>query len=286
MALIKVDDIQTFVEGLDHSEGIAVDAQGIIWCGGEAGQIYRIDPADPKPVEVANTNGFVLGLAISPDGTWMAICDAGRKALLRLDFVSMRISTVAESIDNWKLNLPNYPVFKRDGTLFVSESGEFGQVTGRVFRFDKDGEASLWTNPDLNFANGMALDADESHLYVVETFVPAICRFRINPDGSAGPRELVADDVHLVPDGIAFDMDGNLYCSCYAPSRIYRISPDGTTEILAEDITCHLLSNCTNIAFGGNDFKTLYITNLGRWHVAQVQMSAPGVPLACHPLSG
>ena len=274
--------LRIFVEGLDHPECVAVHPDGSVWCGGEAGQIYRIDPTGTKVEEVANTSGFVLGIAFSPDLTWLAICDIRRKALLRLDLASMALTVYAENIGWWRLSIPNYPVFARDGHLFLSESGEFGKISGRIFRFDPDGRAELWAGGDLVFANGLALDSPEKYLYVVESFLPGICCYPILPDGSAGPRELFVDNLREVPDGLAFDEAGNLYCSCYAPARIYRIGPDRQPEIFAEDPTCHELSNCTNLAFGGPAFTTLFASNLGRWHITAIETGTRGMPLACH----
>ncbi len=281
-AEIDVKQVSILAEDMDHPEGVAVAPDGAVWCGGEAGQIYRIDPSEGKPEQVASTGGFVLGLAFSPDGSWMALCDPKNRAVMRMDTETMRVDTLAETVDDTHLELPNYPVFASDGTLYVSDSGAFEQATGAVYAFDADGEGRLWAGSDLTFANGMTLDAEESYLYVVESFLPGICRYRINPNGSAGPRELFVDDVVHVPDGLAFDVEGNLYCSCYAPSRIYRIDPQRKTSILVEDVLCHAMANCTNLAFGGPDFKTLYIANLGRWHIGQVELSIPGLPLACH----
>jgi sugar lactone lactonase YvrE len=279
----KPDSIpRVFAEGLDHPECVAVHPDGSVWCGGEAGQIYRIAPTRQKVEQLASTGGFVLGIAFSPDLEWLAICDIRRKALLRLDLTSWAISTYAETIAGWRLNIPNYPVFSRAGELYFSESGEFGKTQGRIFRIDAGGRAELWAGGDLAFANGLALDNQERHLYVVESFLPGVCRYPILPDGSAGPRELYVENLREVPDGLAFDRAGNLYCSCYAPSRIYRIDPDRKATVFAEDPTCHDLSNCTNIAFGGPGFNTLFAANLGRWHITAIDTDAQGAPLACH----
>jgi gluconolactonase len=277
---------RVFTEGLDHPECVAVHPDGSVWCGGEAGQIYRIDPSGKKFEQLASTGGFVLGIAFSPDLNWLAICDTGRKALLRMDLRSCAIQVLADSIETWRLNIPNYPVFTRAGDLYFSESGAFGKTLGRIFRITRNRQVEFWAGGDLAFANGLALDNDEKYLYVVESFLPGICRYPILPDGSAGPRELFVDNLSEVPDGLAFDRSGNLYCSCYAPSRIYRIGQDRKTEVFVEDPTCHDLSNCTNIAFGGPDFKTLFAANLGRWHIAAVETSVQGAPLACHALTG
>ena len=284
-AEIDVKQIGVLADDMDHPEGVAVAPDGTVWCGGEAGQIYRIDPAKGRAEQVAGTGGVVLGIAFAPDGSWMAICAPKNRAVMRMDTVTMRVDTLAETVGDTHLETPNYPVFGSDGPLYVSDSGSFEHATGRVYAFDADGRGWLWVGSELTFANGMTLDANESYLYVVESFLPSICRFRIRPDGSAGPRELFTNEVVHVPDGLAFDIEGNLYCPCYAPSRIYKIDPKRRTSILVEDILCHAISNCTNVAFGGPEFRTLYIANLGRWHIAQLELPVPGLPLACHKAS-
>ena len=74
-----------------------------------------------------------------------------------------------------------------------------------------------------------------------------------------------------------FDERGWLFCGCYEPSRVLRISPDGrTVEIYVEDPTAHLLAHPTNIAFDGT---ALYTANLGRWHVTRVDTDTSARPL-------
>lgn len=274
--------LSVFAEGLDHPEGVAVHPDGSVWCGGEDGQIYRIDPSGTRVEEVARTGGFVLGIAFSPDLKWLAVCDIKRHTVWRMELADMKLRALAENFEGWQLNIPNYPVFDRSGHLYISESGDFGKSLGRVFKFDGSGQGSFWAGGDLVFANGLALDAGEDHLYVVESFLPGIARYRILPDGTAGPREVFVDNLREVPDGLAFDLAGNLYCSCYAPSRIYKIDSDRKATIFVEDVTSHTLSNCTNIAFGGTQLDTLFASNLGRWHITKIDCGIRGAPLACH----
>jgi gluconolactonase len=61
---ISIDQFETYADGLDHSEDIAFDREGILWAGGELGQIYRI-PEKGRVEEVTNIGGFCLGLAFS-----------------------------------------------------------------------------------------------------------------------------------------------------------------------------------------------------------------------------
>ena len=82
-----------------------------------------------------------------------------------------------------------------------------------------------------------------------------------------------------VPDGIAFDTQGNLYISCYRPDRIYRLSVDGELEILVEDYEGTLMAAPTNIAFCGPRRDDLLSANLGRWHISRYELDAIGIPL-------
>jgi hypothetical protein len=72
--LLSDDDVSIFYDGttcdpqLDHPEGIAVHPDGSVWCGGERGQIYRLDPDGTSLEEVASTGGFSLGMAFDAAG--------------------------------------------------------------------------------------------------------------------------------------------------------------------------------------------------------------------------
>lgn len=271
-----------FAEGLDHPEGIAYHADGSVWAGGEAGQIYKISKDGKQVEEVANTGGFVLGIAFSPDGSWLLICDSGKKCLWQLDTKTYALSIFANGAGANAFNIPNYACFDRKGHVYVSESGAFRQITGKILKFDEHGKGIVWCGGPFNFANGMALDATEEYIYVVCSFMPGIERVKINQDGSAGQREVFATLAESVPDGLAFDAEGNLYVSCYAPNKIYKISPDRTISVLIDDWEAHTLSNPTNIAFGGPNFDQLFTANIGRWHLSKIDLGIKGLKLVCH----
>jgi sugar lactone lactonase YvrE len=128
----------------------------------------------------------------------------------------------------------------------------------------------------MNFANGMALSPDRNSLYVVETFARRVSRIPIQEDGSAGMAEVFVDGIERLPDGLAFDIQGNLYISCYEPSRLYCAAPDGRLELLFDDPEAHMLCHPTNCAFRGED---LFTSNLGRWHITKIEVGIPGAPL-------
>jgi gluconolactonase len=108
---------------------------------------------------------------------------------------------------------------------------------------------------------------------------PRVARIKIEADGSAGEAETVVELPMTVPDGVAFDTEGNLYSSMYRPDRIYRLTPSGELDVLAEDFEGTLIAAPTNIAFCGRGRDLLLSTNLGRWHLSRYEVDATGLSL-------
>ena len=79
-----------------------------VWAGGEAGQIYKISPDGKEMEEVNNTRGFNLGLAFSPDASWLAVCDNKNKCVWKLDIASNTLSKFATGAGGENFNIPNY----------------------------------------------------------------------------------------------------------------------------------------------------------------------------------
>ena len=278
---LSLEQIKIFADGLDHVECVAYQPDGTIWAGGEAGQIYRVS-AEGQMEEVANTGGFILGIAFSPKKDWLAVCDLKKKCIWKLDLQSYTLQVYANGVKGHQFNIPNYICFDSNENLYVSESGAFREVSGCILKFDKDGEGEVWCSGPFNFSNGMALDKKEHFLYVVCSFLPGIERIAINEDGTAGKREVFVTLPETVPDGIAFDVAGNLYISCYAPNAIYKVDQNRAVTVLIKDWEGHTLCNPTNIAFGGPDFDQLFTSNLGRWHISLIDVGVRGLKLVCH----
>jgi gluconolactonase len=274
-----INDVTIFCDGLDHPECVAIHSDGSIWAGGEGGQVYCIS-ADGKEVkEVVNTGGFILGIAFSPAQDWLAICDLKNKCIWQYHLLTGHLSIFATEVEGKPIRIPNYPVFDVKGNLYVSESGAFREVAGLVYKFDAKGKGKVWHEGPFNFANGMALSADQRTLYVVCSFLPGVEQISINEDGTAGERSVLLHMPQTCPDGLAIDNDGALLISCYAPNTIYRLSPDGQLTTVIHDWEAHTICNPTNIAFGGAENKQLFIANLGRWHIARMDMDVAGLTI-------
>jgi gluconolactonase len=260
---------------LDHPEGLAVHADGSVWCGGERGQIFRVDPDGTAIHQVASTGGFCLGMAFG-GGDDLFVCDLKHAAVFRVDTRSGRVERFADGAAGHRLRIPNSPAFDASGRLFVSDSHQFDRPGPGVLRFDPDGRGELWYGGELVFANGLAAAPDGRHLYVAETFASRVSRIPIAEDGSAGEREQVAVTPDAWPDGLAFDVAGNLYVGCYEPSQVLRIDPQGRVEVLFREWSAHLLAHPTNLAFRGT---TMFTANLGRWHLSRLEVGVQGLAL-------
>jgi gluconolactonase len=260
---------------LDHPEGVAVHQDGSVWCGGERGQIYRISADGSSMAQVASTGGYCLGMAFDKEDN-LYVCDLKHQAVIRVDAKSDTTDKFATDADGRSLRIPNFPIFDDAGRLYVSDSHAFKEPGPGIFRFDPDGKGELWYAEPLNFANGLALSPDGRYLYVSETFGNTVSRISIEDDGSAGAREEVASLPGVLPDGLAFDVDGNLYIACYEPSQVLHVASDWTVARLIGDEEAHLFCHPTNLAFRNG---TLFTTNLGRCHLTSIQTMAEGQPL-------
>src|SRR5262249_8040458 len=124
------------------------------------------------------------------------------------------------------------------------------------------------------------LSNDQRTLFMLESNTDRLFRFEISEHGALGEAKVFAENVGRLPDGLAFDIHGNLYCACYASDEIWRFTPDGQRELFAWDHFAILISRCTNIAFGGPGRDELYVANLGRQSITRAKVGVVGQKLA------
>jgi gluconolactonase len=280
---IPIERFEVFASGLDHPECVAFDCDGNLWAGGEAGQIYRIDSAR-KVETIAQLGGFTGGLAFSPEDELFVCNPSLGMVRVRRDGKHEVFATHADSAKlpadgSRKLICPNFPVFDRRGNLYVSDSGEWKKQNGCLVRFTPDGHGTVIGGP-YGYANGLALSADGKSLFMVESDSDRVYRFELRDDGSLDTKEVYAEKVGRLPDGLALDTGGNLYASCYASDDIHRINPAREKTLLAWDRWAILLSRPTNMAFRDG---WMYVANLGRTMITRVHLNVTGVKLANQP---
>jgi sugar lactone lactonase YvrE len=272
-ALLDMSAARVFFDGIftdprvAHPECVAIHADGSIWCGNELGELLRIAPDGSSVERMGGTGGFALGIAFDSRGNCF-ICDLKHAAIFRYDAEAGRVERFASS----GILVPNYPVVdEARNWLYVSDSRGNNNIGPGIFRFNlRTGEGGVWSRAPMDFANGMAMALDGGGLYVVESDAAQVSFVPVEADGSAGAPQVIARDVHNVPDGMAVAPDGTLYISCYEPSRIYRMKPGRKLEVLIEDPHATTIAHPTNVALKGNK---LYSANLGRWHITEIDLS-------------
>lgn len=100
-------------------------------------------------------------------------------------------------------------------------------------------------------------------------------RIPLTDTGQAGQKEHVAS-IGMVPDGLATDVLGRLYVSCYEPSAVYRVTLDGTVETIWHDPEAVVLCHPTNCAFRE---PSPFTVNLGKCHITELVVGIEGSPL-------
>ena len=266
MPLINLKHAETFVEGLDHPEGVALGPDGMIYAGGEAGQVYRIDIASRQVDAYADTGGLNLGMALDAAAN-VYICTADRGAVYKVTPAG-NVGEYSAGSEQRRMRTPNYPAFDAQGNLYITDSGTWYGDDGCIFCVAADGTTTVIDTENSQFPNGCALSPDGRFLYVAMSLnPPRIVRFPIENGRKTGPTETVVELPRVVPDGLAFCADGGFLISCYRPDTILRVLPNGDLTVLMDDYEGTALGAPTNVCFGGPELSVLFWANLGRWHL-------------------
>jgi gluconolactonase len=267
-------------------EGPAADESGnVFFTDIWNNRIMKLDTRTGQTVVWRVDSGRANGLLFDAGGRLLT-CEGnefgpgGRRRITRSDPVSGVCEVLTDRFDGVQYNSPNDIAARANGQLFFTDPCYGDRSTMQmkdesVYRIDLDGSVSrVITQPAIQRPNGIALSPDEMTLYVVDSCPIAggnrkIWAFDLSADGVPGKQRLVFD---FAPgrggDGMAVDSRGNLYVAAgidlprhanetsEVPPGIYVISPAGKLAgriPIPEDVI-------TNVTFGGQDLKTLYVT--------------------------
>ncbi|MHB1569590.1 MAG: SMP-30/gluconolactonase/LRE family protein, partial [Solirubrobacteraceae bacterium] len=122
MTGLELAQLRKLADGLDHPEGIALGPDGALYAGGEAGQVYRIDPLGGGHEQIADTAGFALGVCLDAQGI-IYVCDPGNAAVMRVDAEAGTVERWCEAAGGVPLKTPNWAAFDVDGSMWLSDSG-------------------------------------------------------------------------------------------------------------------------------------------------------------------
>ncbi len=207
-------------------------------------------------------------------------CQHGARNIIRIDNDGS-VTVLADKFDGKRFNSPNDVAVKSDGTLWFTDPpwglNESPDLPGDwVFKLDpKTGKVEPVIK-ELAMPNGIVFSPDESRIYVADTgghakhpdkafhnLPPGIHCYQISKDGQIGKKLFVIPEGS---DGMAMDKEGNLYAT-HEGVNIYN--PDGKKIGRIE-----VPEGPANVCFGGDDYKTLFIT--ARTSLYSVQTLVPG----------
>jgi sugar lactone lactonase YvrE len=210
-------------------EDVVIDPEGWIVTGVDDGRILRLSPDGHRIELVADTGGRPLGIELHPDGGFV-VCDAER-GLLRVS-ASGAVETLSEGY-----MFCNNASVAADGTIYFTDSSRrFGlehwrgdilehSGTGRLLRRSPSGEVEVLLD-GLQFANGVALAADESWVAVAETGGYSVRRLWLTGERTGSVEPLV-DNLPGFPDNIALGEDGLVWITLASPRNplVDRLAP-------------------------------------------------------------
>ena len=265
-----------FACGFEFVEGPAFDREGNLFVVNlQGGYISKIGPRKKVSIFV-HTGGAPNGAQFHANGH-LFVCDCKLKAILDI----APDGPISRTITGWEKSLlqgPNDITFSSDGGYYFTdpEGSSLENPIGNVYRVHPDSSVLLFAQ-GLAYPNGIVVSQAERRLFVSETFTRYIHAFALRADGMLAAGQVLAElpPGGVGPDGMALDVEGNLYVAYYGYGRIMVLNQWGTVirEIPAGG------PNPTNVAFGGKERQYLYITEAETNCVYTIKNDVPGLPL-------
>jgi gluconolactonase len=303
-----MSDIQIIATGLRFPEGpVAMNDGSIVLVEIERQTLTRVHPNGRLEV-VAYTGGGPNGLAVGPDGAFY-VCNNGgfqwhsemnmlRPAgpasdytggrIERVDPVSGKVTVLYDHCGPYKLLGPNDIVFDGLGGFYFTDLGKArsrDRDWGGVYYALADGSHIVEVVHPILTPNGIGLSPDGKQLYVAETETARLWAFDVLAPGVLGKapfpsphggRLMVGLGGFQRFDSLAVDGAGNVCVATLVNGSVSVVSPAGglIRQIPMPDMFC------TNICFGGPDFRTAYMTLSGTGQLVATDWDGPGLPLA------
>nr|WP_315191500.1 SMP-30/gluconolactonase/LRE family protein [uncultured Albidiferax sp.] len=239
------------------------------------GRIFRIDPAGHWSL-VAEYDGEPNGMKFL-DAHTLLITDY-KNGLVRLDIASGSVTPYLERRNSERFKGVNDLVFDAEGNLYFTDQGQTGlhDPTGRLYRLRPDGQLDLLL-ANVPSPNGVALSPDGKVLYLAVTRGNCVWRVPLLADGSvAKVSQFFTSYGPSGPDGLAVDAQGRLLVA--NPGLGYVWLLNGRAEPV-QVLRGPVGASTTNLAFGGTDRQTLYVTDSTHGQVLCTRLDTPGVPL-------
>jgi gluconolactonase len=152
------------------------------------------------------------------------------------------------------MNQPNDIAITSTDIIFASDPC-WKDSTGNLWRVSPTSELTLM-EAKMGTTNGVEVSPQNKFLYVNESIQRRIWRYNLDRQGNISNKTLFYTFPDFGMDGMRCDQKGNLYVTRHGKGTVVVLSPKG--KLLREITMKGKLPS--NIAFGGNDGKTCYVT--------------------------
>ena len=197
----------------------------------------------------------------------MLVADWTKHNILKIDMGSKEIGVYAHEP---KMNQPNDIAIGANDIIYASDPN-WRKKTGQIWRIEPDGIVTL-LETDMGTTNGIEVGADESTLYVNESVQRKVWAYDLSPEGDISNKRLLIEFPDFGMDGMRCDVGGNLYITRHGKGTVAKVSPEG--EVLLEVALTG--KKPSNIAFGGPDGRTCYVTLQDRGNIETFRVDQPG----------
>jgi gluconolactonase len=304
-----MSNVRVIASDLAFPEGPVVMPDGsVILVEIRAQQLTRVWPDGRKEV-VAKIPGGPNGAALGPDGK-IYICNNGGfswapsrgvimpgapapseyigGSIQRVDLQSGKVETLFDTCGEHPLKGPNDLAFDRQGGLWFTDLGKRrarDMDVGALYYMTPGGGAVSEGHFGMLPANGVGLSPDEKTVYVAETPTARLWAFAIEAPGQIRASDPIYRGERGKPiaglggyqmfDSLAVEASGNICVATLISGCISVIAPDG--RLVEQVPTGDRVT--TNIAFGGPELKTAYITLSGKGELVTMDWPRGGLPL-------
>ncbi len=251
--------LERVTSGLGFGEGPACDAEGNIYFTDQPNNKILKWSTDGKISTFMENAGRANGLYIDNKGNIIACADANNQ-LWQID-PNGNVTILVKDFEGKLLNGPNDAWVHPNGGIYFSDPFYRRQYWTRPGTVQQDGEHVYYLSPDrkklikvttdLVKPNGIVGTADGKMLYVADIGASRTYTYAINPDGTLSDKKLFCS---AGSDGMTMDNEGNIYLT---GRGVAIFNPKGER---IETITVQ--EQTTNVAFGGKDRDTLFITGM------------------------
>jgi gluconolactonase len=263
-------EVEQVATGFTFTEGPVWNSEGdFLLFSDMPGDVRRRWSESDGVTEIRRPNNKGNGMVYDREGN-LLVCEHVTSSLVRERRDGVR-EMLAWHYKGKYLNSPNDVITRSDGTIYFTDPG-FGRV--EHFGIPREQELSfqgVYRIPagggdpelaagekDFDQPNGLCFTPDESQLYINDTTNSLIRIYDVGEDGTLSNGKVFFEGIGRgvieegIPDGMKVDELGNVWVT--GPRGLWVISAEGEHLGIVE-----VPENVGNIAWGGSDWKMLYI---------------------------